>query len=101
MRNILIVGAGKSSSYLIKYLIENSQQQNLFLHITDLKIDHLKTYSKNERCTVSTINILDGNQREEFIIKSDIIISMLPARFHIILAKSCLKLKKIYLPHLT
>ena len=94
MRNILIVGAGKSSPYLIKYLIENSQEQNLFLHITDLKIDHLKAYSKNERCTVSTINILDDNQREEFIIKSDIIISMLPARFHIILAKSCLKLKK-------
>ena len=94
MRNILIVGAGKSSPYLIKYLIENSQQQNLFLHITDVKIDHLMTYSKNERCTVSTINILDENQREEFILKSDIIISMLPARFHIILAKSCLKLKK-------
>ena len=94
MRNILIVGAGKSSPYLIKYLIENSQEQNLFLHITDVKIDHLKTYSKNERCTVSTINILDENQREEFILKSDIIISMLPARFHIILAKSCLKLKK-------
>ena len=94
MRNILIVGAGKSSPYLIKYLIENSQEQNLFLHITDVKIDHLKIYSKNERCTVSTINILDENQREEFILKSDIIISMLPARFHIILAKSCLKLKK-------
>ena len=94
MRNILIVGAGKSSPYLIKYLIEKSQEQNLFLHITDLKIDHLKAYSKNERCTVSTINILDDNQREKFIIKSDIIISMLPARFHIILAKSCLKLKK-------
>ena len=43
MRNILIVGAGKSSPFLIKYLIENSQEQNLFLHVTDVKIDHLKT----------------------------------------------------------
>ena len=94
MRNILIVGAGKSSPYLIKYLIENSQEQNLFLHVTDVKIDHLKTYSKNERCSVSIINILDDKQREGFIQKSDIVISMLPARFHIILAKSCLKLKK-------
>jgi len=94
MRNILIVGAGKSSPYLIKYLIENSQEQNLFLHVADVKIDHLKTYSKNERCSVSTINILDDKQREGFIQKSDIVISMLPARFHIILAKSCLKLKK-------
>ena len=94
MRNILIVGAGKSSPYLIKYLIENSQEQNLFLHIIDVKIDHLKTYSKNERCSVSKIDILDDKQIEELIQKSDIIISMLPARFHIILAKSCLKFKK-------
>ena len=94
MRNILIVGAGKSSTYLIRYLIEKSQEQNLFLHITDMKIDHLKTYSKNNRCTISTINILDEKEREEFIRKSNIIISMLPARYHIILAKSCLKLKK-------
>ena len=94
MRNILIVGAGKSSPYLIKYLIEKSLEQDLFLHITDVKIEHLKTYSKNKRCIVSTINISDERQREEFILKSDIVISMLPARFHIILAKSCLKLKK-------
>ena len=64
MRNILIVGAGKSSSYLIKYLIENSQQQNLFLHITDVKIDHLKTYSKNERCTTGGYNLSSVNQQE-------------------------------------
>ena len=57
MRNILIVGAGKSSPYLIKFLIENSQQQNLFLHITDVKIDHLKTYSKNERWISSLLQI--------------------------------------------
>ena len=41
MRNILIVGAGKSSPYLIKYLLEKSQEQNLHLNITDVKIDHL------------------------------------------------------------
>ena len=46
MRNILIVGAGKSSPYLIKYLTENSSKHNLHLNITDVKIDHLETYSK-------------------------------------------------------
>ena len=94
MRNILIVGAGKSSPYLIKYLVEKSITENLFINITDLKIDHLKIYSKNKRCRVSKMNILDDNEREEFIYKNDIVISMLPARLHIILAKSCLKLKK-------
>ena len=94
MRNILIVGAGKSSPYLIKYLIEKSFEEDLFLNIYDLNIENLKIYSKNERCHVSLINITDENQREEIIIKNDIIISMLPARFHFMLAKSCLKFKK-------
>ena len=94
MRNILIVGAGKSSPYLIKYLLDKSQEQNLYLHITDVKIDHLLHYKKNNRCSVSIINILDDTEREEYLLKNDIIISMLPARLHMILANSCLKLKK-------
>jgi len=94
MRNILIVGAGKSSPYLIKYLLDKSQEQNLYLHITDITIDHLLHYKKNNKCFVSKINILDDNEREEYLLKNDIIISMLPARLHMILANSCLKLKK-------
>jgi len=94
MRNILIVGAGKSSPYLIKYLLDKSQEQNLYLHITDVKIDHLLHFKKNNRCSVSIINILDDTEREEYLFKNDIIISMLPARLHMILANSCLKLKK-------
>ena len=92
MRNILIIGAGKSSPYLIKYLIEHSQKQELNLHITDVKIDHLTHYRKHKRCSISPINILNEKEREQYILESDIVISMLPARFHIILAKSCLKL---------
>ena len=94
MRNILIVGAGKSSPYLIKYLLDKSQEQNLYLNITDVTIDHLQHHKKNNRCTVSTINILDDKEREGYLLKNDIIISMLPARLHMILANSCLKLKK-------
>lgn len=94
MRSILIVGAGKSSPYLIKYLLGKSQEQNLHLNITDVKIDHLLEYKKYNNCTVSTINILNDSEREEFILKNDIVISMLPARLHMILATSCLKHKR-------
>ena len=94
MRNILIVGAGKSSPYLIKYLLDKSQEQNLYLNITDVTIDHLQHYKKNNRCSVSTINILDDIEREEYLLKNDIIISMLPAKLHMILAASFIKLKK-------
>ena len=94
MRNILIVGAGKSSPYLIKYLLDKSQKEELLIHITDLDTNHLKKYQKYENCKVSPINISNEKERDKFILESDLVISMLPARFHIILAKSCLKLKR-------
>ena len=94
MRKILIVGAGKSSPYLIKYLLDKSQEEELLIHITDLDTNHLKKYQKYENCKVSPINISSEKEREEFISESNLVISMLPARFHIILAKSCLKLKR-------
>tara|TARA_B100000073_G_scaffold280633_1_gene241275 strand:- start:627 stop:1955 length:1329 start_codon:yes stop_codon:yes gene_type:complete len=94
MRKILIVGAGKSSPYLIKYLLDKSQLEELLIHITDLDTNHLKKYQKYENCTVSPINISSEKERDKFILESDLVISMLPARFHIILAKSCLKLKR-------
>ena len=79
MRNILIVGAGKSSPYLIKYLLEKSQSEALNLQITDRKIDHLEYFKKHERCSVSTINILNAKETEKFVLNSDIVISMLPS----------------------
>ena len=94
MRKILIVGAGKSSPYLIKYLLDKSQEEELLIHITDLDTNHIKKYQKYEKCKVSPINISSEKEREEFISESDLVISMLPARLHIILAKSCLKLKR-------
>ena len=94
MRNILIVGAGKSSPYLIKYLLDKSQKEELLIHIADLDTNHLKKYQKYENCKLSPINISNEKERDKFILESDLVISMLPARFHIILAKSCLKLKR-------
>ena len=42
MRKILIIGAGKSSSYLIKYLLDKTQSENLHITIGDLNVDNAK-----------------------------------------------------------
>ena len=94
MRKILIVGAGKSSPYLIKYLLDNSQKQELDLHIVDLTTNHLLKYKKNNKCRVSSINLSNEKEIDKFISEADLVISMLPAKFHIILARTCIKFKK-------
>ncbi|MDX1317951.1 MAG: saccharopine dehydrogenase, partial [Xanthomarina gelatinilytica] len=42
MRKILIIGAGKSASYLIKYLLDKSEEENLLIIVGDVNFSHAK-----------------------------------------------------------
>ena len=95
MRQILIIGAGKSTSVLISYLLNKSETENLFLTIGDLDIENAKKLSQNhERCKAIVLDVFNKESRESAIKDADIVISMLPARFHIEAAKDCIKYKK-------
>ena len=42
MRNILVIGAGRSSSSLITYLLNKSTSENLHITVADVSIDFAK-----------------------------------------------------------
>ena len=94
MRKVLIVGAGKSSPFLIKYLIENSVKENLFILIADANLLNLKKINRNERCKTILFDINDVDQKKKLIHDADIVISLLPVHLHILIAKTCLELKR-------
>jgi saccharopine dehydrogenase-like NADP-dependent oxidoreductase len=95
MKNILIIGAGKSSSYLIKYLLEKSDKENLHLHIGDICTKNIKLIvGDHQNATSFLFDVFDSKKRQEYIKKSDIVISMLPARLHIEVAKDCITYNK-------
>lgn len=95
MRNILIIGAGRSASSLIKYLLEKSDSENLHLTIGDLSLELAQKKTNNHKnATAIALNIWDETQRKAQIQKADIVISMLPAHMHIAVAKDCVALKK-------
>ncbi|MDP5107236.1 MAG: saccharopine dehydrogenase NADP-binding domain-containing protein [Polaribacter sp.] len=95
MKNILIIGAGKSSSSLIKYLLATSADENLRLTIGDISTSNaLKLINNHKNAKAISLDIFDKNQREKEIQKSDIVISMLPAHLHIEVAKDCVKFEK-------
>ncbi len=94
MRKVLIVGAGKSSPFLIKYLIQNSVAENLFILIADANPQNLKTINENERCKTILFDINDVVQKRKLIKDSDIVISLLPVHLHISIAKTCLEMKR-------
>lgn len=91
MRKILVIGSGKSTSYLIKYLLDQSETEKLFITIGDINIKHANHLIKNHKnAKAILLDVFDTNSRTEAIKDADIIISMLPARFHIDVAKDCI-----------
>ena len=95
MKNILIIGAGKSSSYLIKYLLEKSNNENLRLTIGDICTENADLMIQNHKNAKSILlDVFNLEQRQKLIKKSDLVISMLPARFHVEVAKDCISFGK-------
>ena len=95
MRKILMIGAGKSASYLVKYFLERSISEKLEIIIGDLDLTNAEKWTKNNpNARTLKLDIFDKKSRKKAITGADIVVSMLPARFHIELAKDCLSLGK-------
>lgn len=95
MRKILVIGSGKSASYLIKYLLEKSDSENLLIIVGDINFTNAKKLIGNHKnAQAIALDVFDKHSRENAIKNADIIISMLPARFHIEVAKDCITFNK-------
>ena len=94
MKTILVLGAGLSASSLIRYLLENSVNHEWQVRIVDRDIDLVKSKINGHVNGVAlSFNALDANERRPEIEKADLVISMLPARFHLDVANDCVELK--------
>jgi len=95
MRSILIIGAGKSASSLVRFLLKASTQEDLYLVIGDVSIDNAKSLAADHpNAKAIQLDVFDKANRQEAIQNADIVISMLPARFHMEVAKECVKFHK-------
>ena len=95
MRNILLIGAGRSTSSLIHYLLENSVKENWIITVGDYSKDlAVASVGGNNNARAIFFNANDDLQRRKEIKASDIVISMLPARMHHLVVKDCICFKK-------
>ena len=95
MRKILIIGAGKSSSSLIRYLLEKSDEENLQIIVGDVSKEIALSKTNNHKNSKAiALNVFNEENRQSAIKNADIVVSMLPARFHLEVAKDCLKFDK-------
>jgi saccharopine dehydrogenase-like NADP-dependent oxidoreductase len=100
MKKILIIGAGRSSANLIKYLLDHSLFENWIVRVGDRDIDFVRAkldnHPKGEAFAFDAMNEL---QRKSEIQAADLVISMLPASMHVAIAKDCIEcLKPVITP---
>ena len=91
MKNILIFGAGRSSSSLIKYLLDSANKENWFITVldSDLKSAQEKV-GKHPNAECFAIDASNQEIRLKYIKDADIVISMLPAFLHIKILKDAI-----------
>lgn len=95
MKSILIIGAGRSSSALIKYVLNTAQKENWFVTVADADPSLAEKKVNNHPCGRGTwLDVMKVNDRRELIGRADIVVSLLPAHLHLEVAHDCIKLKK-------
>ena len=95
MKNITIIGAGRSSAALIDYLSKEGIKNQWEITVVDALPDIVQNFAKMySNVTALQLDIFDVQARAKLIQQTDLVISMLPASFHIHVANSCLEYKK-------
>jgi saccharopine dehydrogenase-like NADP-dependent oxidoreductase len=95
MRNILILGAGKSSVALIDYLVQKAAAEEWEITVADMTAELALQKTKGRPHTHAiSFDFYNEEGRKKLIAGADIVISMLPALMHVPVAEDCLALKK-------
>lgn len=80
---------------MVRYLLEKSEKEDLKIIIADLFVENAqKLVNGHQNSEVVQLDIFDIDSRQKQVKKADIVISMLPARFHLEVAKDCLEYGK-------
>lgn len=92
---ILILGAGRSSTYLIEYLAAQAPEHGWQLTVGDADLEQAqRKTAPHAHVNAILFDVFDQKEREKQISRTDVVISMLPAIYHIHVARTCLRFRK-------
>jgi saccharopine dehydrogenase-like NADP-dependent oxidoreductase len=95
MKRILVLGAGRSTTVLIQFLLEQSESQDWMVTVADLDEAMVQRKVGNHpRAVAAVLNSTDEISLYHQVSGADLVISMLPAHMHIPVATACIALGK-------
>src|ERR1700743_83883 len=95
MKQILLFGAGKSATSLIRYLIGIAESRDWQFTVAESNLSLAESkIGSSPRASAVCLSVENEDERDALVQKADIVISLLPPTLHYLVALSCLKAKK-------
>src|SRR6187402_1756229 len=94
MKNILIVGAGRSSSSLISYALKQAALYDWRVTVGDVAIEAAQERVGNSNSQAIRFDVEDEKSSHDAVALADVVVSLLPAHLHTRVARHCLLLNK-------
>jgi saccharopine dehydrogenase (NADP+, L-glutamate forming) len=95
MKMILLFGAGKSATCLIEYLGKCCMENDWRLVVCDSNLFLAQSKIINlQNAKAISFDVTNEKKRHEWILKADIVISMLPPALHFLVAGDCITFSK-------
>ena len=92
MKNVLILGAGQSSPYLIYYMLNEAEKYNWEVIVADYNREAaLAKINNHPKGKAVQFDVNDENLRNELIKNADIVLNLLAPPFQFLIASDCLK----------
>lgn len=95
MKNLLIIGAGRSATALINYILHEAKQNNFFVTVADSDIELAQRKVGNSSYGRAIwLDASKVNDRRDIIMRHDVVVSLLPPQMHLEVAQDCIVLGK-------
>ncbi|MGB4845936.1 MAG: saccharopine dehydrogenase C-terminal domain-containing protein [Ferruginibacter sp.] len=95
MKTIVLIGAGKSATVLIDYLITEAEANNWKFIIADSDKEQILLKTKNSAFAEAVqLDVTNEKQRGDLIERAHVVISMMPPALHFLVAKDCVEYRK-------
>ncbi len=95
MTNILIFGAGRSATALIKYVLREAERHDWRVVVADFDLELARRkVNGHSHAKAVRLDVTKAKERRRLIEQADLVVSLLPAHLHILVAYDCLEFKK-------
>lgn len=95
MKKIVLLGAGKSATSLIDYLLQHAPKYKWQVMVADQNLLLIRSKIGHSAHAVPiACDIQDGDARKKLIQDADLVISLLPSSLQLTIVKECINFKK-------